>query len=87
MWGLPDSWAGWGAEKVIAYKPNSRKIPAFDGDGVMGWLEVYLYYKAKREAKRNPPEIEEPEEKPASATFTPREKKEQTVRFIIVDDE
>ena len=87
MWGLPDSWAGWGAEKVITYKPNSRKIPAFDSYGMAGWAEIYFYYKAQREAKRNPQKIEEPEEQPASATFSPREEKEKKVRFIVIDDE
>ena len=87
MWGLPDSWAAWGAERVIAYKPNSRKIPVADLDSMTGWAEIYFYYKAQREAKRNPQKIEEPEEQPASATFSPREEKEKKVRFIVIDDE
>lgn len=85
MYGLPDSWAGGIAQRVVSNKGNSRKIPIADSDNMEGWLELFMYWRAQRQAKKQAKIAPLPRET-ASAEFTPREEKEKKVRFIVKED-
>ena len=84
MYGLPDSFTGNAVRNVLTTKRGSRKTPIADFENMEGWLELVMYWKQQREAKK---EARRLKSQPASApTFTPREEKEQKVRIRVVDD-
>ena len=83
MYGLPDSWAGYGLQKVVAHKPNSRKRSPGATENLEGWAEIWTMWKMDREAKKKKRSLPEPQKEEA---FTPKEEKQNRVRFRVVDD-